>query len=179
MPGQTLYAEISRARARRYRSAPFQLVADHGTSASIRAVPVFFTFHIVTGVEDQLLAVQGQFKLMNFNWAPYKASPDGLDVPMPRGFKGAIVAERDQAVAGVEAGVGFRVPRPLPPAGQTMFKGAFSLPVSDGNVELGAGSAARHGRELDAHGAAADDARRGAAGHARLGRRHRRGQDLS
>jgi len=134
VPGQTLCAELVSRTGTTVRSAPFQLVADHGTSASIRAVPIFFTFHIVTGVEDSQFAVQGQFSLMNFAWAPYKAGPDGLDIPLPRGYKGAIVADRDQQTAGVEAGVGFRVPRPLVPAGQTTFKGAFSLPVDDGTV---------------------------------------------
>ena len=135
VPGQTVYAEALSRTNIAYRSAPFQLTAEHGTSASIREVPVFFTFHVIAGVEDQLLAVQGQFTLMNFSWAPYKATADGLDIPLPHGFKGAVIADRDQQVAAVAAGVGFRVPRPLAPAGPTVFKAGFSLPVDGGSVE--------------------------------------------
>ena len=128
-PGQTLYAEHIARNGTAYRSAPFQMIEDHGISLSIRAVPVFFTFHMVSGVEDSLYAVQGQFSLMNFSWSPYKAGPDGIDMPMPRGFKGAVVKDRDQSIATVQSGVGFRVARPLLPAQATIFTAAFSLPV--------------------------------------------------
>ena len=134
-PGQTLYAETRSRSGVSYRSAPFQLVADHGTMTSIRAVPPLFSFHIITSVEDQLLAVEGQFTIMNFSWAPYKAGPDGLDIPLPRGFKGAQIEQRDQSVASVAAGIGFRIPRPLPPAGPTVFHGGWSLPVNGGTAE--------------------------------------------
>ena len=82
---------------------------------------------------NALFAVRGWFEITNYSWAPYRAGPDGLLVPMPHAFKGGIVAETDQSEVAVAAGEGFRIARPIPPLGRK-FHAAFSLPVEDGKV---------------------------------------------
>jgi hypothetical protein len=64
---------------------------------------------------------------------PYVGGPDGLIVPLPKGFVGGILAPEDQGDIAVAPGEGFRIVRPLPP-GQRAFVGGFSLPVDDGEV---------------------------------------------
>jgi hypothetical protein len=117
-----------------YRSLPFQPVPDRGTKASIFIYPrVLFTFSLTSRIDDKYLAVNGRFEVSNNAWAPYKAGPDGLLVPLPKGFSGGLVADKDQADVAIAPGEGFRIVRPLAP-GNRQFHGAFSLPVEDGGV---------------------------------------------
>ena len=117
-----------------YRSMPFHVVPDRGVTASILVAPhVVFSFRMLSEVDDTQLAVRGLFDLENLTWAPYKDSPDGLVVPLPRHFKGAIVGDNEQQIASVDAAVGFRLPHPLSPM-RTQFHGGFSLPVDGGDV---------------------------------------------
>lgn len=132
-PGQTVYAEYS-AGGQRYRSMPFQTLEKTGTKVTIVAVPrIQFQFQLEADVEDELLAVRGRFVVINNSWAPYRAGPDGLVVPLPHGFKGAIVQDSDQAEVSVAPGEGFRLIRPIPPEGR-QFHGGLSMPVDRGTV---------------------------------------------
>jgi hypothetical protein len=118
-----------------YRSMPFQLLEATGTKISTYVYPrILFQFQLQTSAEDQLLAAQGKFDVRNYSWAPYRAGPDGMVIPMPKGFKGGVVFGSDQAEASVVAGEGFRLVRPIPPGGRT-FHAGFSLPVEDGKVQ--------------------------------------------
>jgi hypothetical protein len=131
--GQIIYAECA-FRNQRWRSMPFQLLAAVGTKISIYAFPrVLFRFQLHAFVEDQLLAAQGRFEITNYSWAPYRAGPDGLVVPMPKAFKGGVVFDPDQNEVAVAPGEGFRIVRPIPPGGRA-FHGGFSLPVERGKV---------------------------------------------
>jgi hypothetical protein len=131
--GRTFYAECAFMN-QHYRSMPFQLLENTGTKITVFAYPrVMFRFQLHMFVEDQLLAGQGRFEITNYSWAPYRASPDGLLLPMPRGFKGGVVFDPDQNEVAVAAGEGFRIVRPIPPGGRT-FHGGFSMPVDDGKV---------------------------------------------
>jgi hypothetical protein len=113
---------------------PFQILEGTGSKISVFAYPrVMFRFQLHTFVEDQLLAAQGRFEITNYAWAPYRAGPDGLLVPMPHNFKGGVVFDPDQNEVAVAAGEGFRIIRPIPPGGRA-FHGGFSLPVDDGKV---------------------------------------------
>jgi hypothetical protein len=130
---EVYYAETS-FRGQVYRSLPFQLVPERGTRVSIFVYPrVLFTFSVTSRLDDKYLAVNGRFDVSNNAWAPYVGGPDGLTIPLPKGFTGGVLAPDDQADVAVEPGEGFRLIRPIPP-GQKQFRGAFSLPVSDGNV---------------------------------------------
>ena len=131
--GRVFYAECAFMN-QHYRSMPFQVLDSAGTKISVFAYPrVMFRFQLHMFVEDQLLAAQGRFEITNYSWAPYRASPDGLIVPMPHGFKGGVVFDPDQNEVAVAAGEGFRIVRPIPPGGRA-FHGGFSMPVDDGKV---------------------------------------------
>jgi hypothetical protein len=78
--------------------------------------------------------VQGTWTIENFSWAPYRATPDGLLIPLPPNHVGAIVGPNDQNKVSIEQGKGFRIVRPLGP-GKTEFLGKFSLPIHGGAVE--------------------------------------------
>jgi hypothetical protein len=121
-------------RGTHYRSLPFQLLEATGTKISVFVFPrTMFRFGLTVNVEDQLLAVRGRFEVSNWSWAPYRAGPDGLLVPMPQSFKGGIVIGNDQAEVSVSAGEGFRIIRPIPPGGRP-FRAAYSLPIENGKV---------------------------------------------
>jgi hypothetical protein len=131
---QVVYAETT-MRDIGYRSAPFQGVAGHGTMVEIGVLPrVMFKFHMGGVVEDAFLGVQGEFEIDNYSWSPYSGGPDGLVIPLPKGFKGAVLDKQDQQDIAIDAGEGFRIVRPLGP-GRRTFRGGFSLPVVDGNVK--------------------------------------------
>jgi hypothetical protein len=131
--GRAVFAECE-AQGQHYRSMPLQLIDTAGSKVSIYAYPrVMFRFQMRAFIEDQLLAAQGRFEVTNYSWAPYRAGPDGLVVPMPHGFKGGVVFDPDQQEVSVAAGEGFRIIRPIPPGGRT-FHGGFSLAVEGGKV---------------------------------------------
>jgi hypothetical protein len=132
-PGRVVYAEATNRNVP-YRSMPFQLLEGTGTKISVYIYPrILFRFLLQSFVDDQQFAVQGRFEVMNSSWTPYRAGPDGLMIPLPKGFKGGVVYDPDQPEVSVAAGEGFRVVRPIPPGGRK-FHGGFSLPVEDGNV---------------------------------------------
>jgi len=131
--GQIVYAECV-SKGQRYRSMPFHVLDATGSKVSVYVFPrTMFRFSLQASVEDQLLAAQGRFEVSNYSWAPYRAGPDGLLVPMPHGFKGGVVFGSDQAEVSVAPGEGFRIMRPIPPGGR-QFHAGFSLPVDAGNV---------------------------------------------
>ncbi|HUS29558.1 MAG TPA: hypothetical protein VMZ53_13690 [Kofleriaceae bacterium] len=132
-PGQVVFAETS-MHGNLYRSLPFQPVTDRGSSATLFIFPrILFTFSITSRLDDEYLAVNGRFELSNNSWVPYSGGPDGVMVPLPKGFTGGLVAEMDQADVAIEPKEGFRIIRPIAP-GTKQFHGAFSLPVDDGSV---------------------------------------------
>lgn len=132
-PGRAVYAEATN-RNQPYRSMPFQLLEATGSKISVYIYPrILFRFLLQSFVDDQQFAVQGRFEVMNSSWTPYRAGPDGLMIPLPKGFKGGVVYDPDQPEVSVAAGEGFRVVRPIPPGGRK-FHGGFSLPVESGNV---------------------------------------------
>lgn len=131
--GQVVYAECEN-RGQHYRSMPFQLLDAAGTKVTIYVFPrVLFRFQLDASAEDEQLAVRGKFEVTNYSWAPYRAGPDGLLVPMPHGFKGAILADSDQAEVSVVPGEGYRIVHPIPPGGRP-FRAAFFLPVDAGRA---------------------------------------------
>jgi hypothetical protein len=132
-PGQVVYAECE-DRGQHYRSMPFQLLDGAGTKVTIYVFPrVLFRFQLDGDPEDEKFAVRGKFEVTNYSWAPYRGGPDGLLVPMPHGFTGAILADSDQAEVAVVPGEGYRIIRPIPPGGRP-FRAAFFLPVDAGRA---------------------------------------------
>jgi hypothetical protein len=113
------------------KSLPFLPAPDHGTTAPFELGDrIRFGFNLNGSVDDRYLAVNGQISISNEWWEPYRAGDDGLVIPLPDGFTGAIVGEEDKLVSG-EAYNGFRIRRPLAPGGM-QFQAGFSLPIDDG-----------------------------------------------
>lgn len=132
-PGQVVYAETSMM-GQTYRSLPFQPVPERGSRVTLFIFPrILFSFSLTSRVDDEYLAVNGRFTVSNNSWMPYTGGPDGLLVPLPKGFVGGLVADKDQGDVAVAPGEGFRIMRPIAP-GQRAFHGAFSLPVEHGEV---------------------------------------------
>lgn len=132
--GQVVYVE-TQMHGQTYRTLPFQPVPERGTRVTLFIFPrVLFSFSLTSRIDDEYFGVNGRFEVANNSWSPYVAGPDGLILPLPRGFTGGLVAERDQGDVAAVPGEGFRITRPIPPGGRT-FHGAFSLPVESGTVK--------------------------------------------
>jgi hypothetical protein len=130
--GKVVYAQTT-ARGATYRSLPLLAMPGRGTRISLFVLPrALFGFSLTSHVDDTYLAVSGRFEIRNNSWAPFKGGPDGIVIPLPRGFKGAIVAPKDAQDVAVDDG-GYRILRPIPP-GEKQFHGAFSLPIDAGTV---------------------------------------------
>ena len=131
-PGQVVYAETT-VKGALYRSLPVQPIPTAGAYVQIFVTPVAFRFGLRAVVEDTYLGVQGRFIVENASWKPYRAGPDGLLIPLPKGHKGGQVADMNQSDVSVAAGEGLRILRPIAP-GRKMIVAAFSLPIEDGAV---------------------------------------------
>ncbi|HEY5949518.1 MAG TPA: hypothetical protein VIV40_28685 [Kofleriaceae bacterium] len=132
-PGQAVYVE-TQLMGQTYKSLPFQPVPERGTRVTLFIFPrVLFTFSLTSRIDDEYLAVNGRFEVSNNSWSPYVGGPDGLLIPLPKHFEGALVADKDQGDVAVAPGEGYRIVRPIAP-GQRTFHGAFSLPVEHGEV---------------------------------------------
>lgn len=138
--GQVLYAEATTPAGARlegtFRSMPFAPIAQTGTHVGIIIYPrVMIRFNMRAMVEDQLLAVQGKWTVENNSWIPYRASDDGMTIPLPKNHKGGVVAEMNQNDVAVVPQEGFRILRPLPAGGGMSFVGGFTMSVGSGDVE--------------------------------------------
>jgi len=132
-PGQVVYAETT-MHGQSYRSLPFQPVPERASRVSLFILPrVLFSFILTAWVDDEYFAVSGKFDISNNSWLPYVGGSDGIIVPLPKGFSGGQVAEKDQGDVAMAQGEGFRIGRPIAP-GQRTFHGAFSLPIEDGEA---------------------------------------------
>jgi hypothetical protein len=131
--GQVVYVE-TQMHGHTYRTLPFQPLADRGTRTTMFIYPrVLFSFSLNARIDDEYLAVSGRFQIANNSWSPFVGGPDGVMVPLPKGFMGGLVAEKDQADVALVPTEGYRIIRPIPPGDRT-FHGAFSLPVKGGDV---------------------------------------------
>lgn len=134
-PALVLYAETRTENGLTYRSLPFQLVETMGAHVGVTIYPrVMVRFSMRAFVEDDLLAVRGQFAVENNSWQPYAGGKDGMVIQLPYGFVGAAVADESQADVAVAPGEGYRILRPLPP-GRKIFAFGFSLKSEGGVVD--------------------------------------------
>ncbi len=138
MAANALYAETTLVTGKlsgTYRSMPFLSVPQSGTHVGIVVYPrLMVKFTLRAMIEDQLLAVQGRWVIENNSWSPYRASADGMLIPLPHGFKGGVVADMNQNDVAVVPQEGLRVLRPIPPGTKTFVAG-FSLAVDNGDVD--------------------------------------------
>lgn len=132
--GQVVYAECEEG-GQHYRSLPFQLIDAAGATVTAIIFPrVQFQFMLESLPEDEKLLVSGKLTVTNFSWAPYRGGPDGLLIPLPRGFTGAGLSDSDQADIAIVPGQGYKIIRPLPPLSRS-FRAGFYLPVDAGRTE--------------------------------------------
>ncbi|HVK85855.1 MAG TPA: hypothetical protein VM513_17165, partial [Kofleriaceae bacterium] len=133
-PGQVLYAEATMS-GQKFRSLPFLNLPETGMQVNVYVFPrTLYRFDLHAFVEDKYLAFQGDMQVTNYSWAPYLATPDGLEIPLPKGHKGAGVGPQDQDDVAVVEGLGFRIVKAVPPGGRT-FRMRYSLEMDHGRVE--------------------------------------------
>lgn len=119
-----------------YHSTPFMLSADRGSAASIFAwSSALFGFRGFVELDDDKLWFQVRIAIANVTGSPYHPGPDGLLIPLPRGFGAGRVAEKDQLHVGVKPGEGVVWRSALPP-GQREFDITFFIPVDGGEAEI-------------------------------------------
>jgi len=117
------------------KGLPFLPAPDHGSSAVFElGERIRFAFVLNGSVDDKYFAVNGQITIANMWWTPYRASEDGLIIPLPHGFTGGIVGDEDKTRVTAEPYAGFRIRRPLGPGPYT-FQAGFSLPIDDGDTQ--------------------------------------------
>ncbi len=139
-PELVVYAETrgtipGAAREELFRSRPVQLVPSAGVHLPINVLPrVVLNFEKVAGIEDHRLFVRSTYTLQNLSWMPYSAGPDGMVIPLPKGFQGAKVAEEQQNLASITPGEGVRVVRPLGP-GRTQFTVTYLMESEGGALD--------------------------------------------
>jgi hypothetical protein len=139
-PELVLYAETTAklpgaAAPQLFRSRPIQLVEGTGVHLPITVYPrILVNFSKRALVEDEKLGVRGTYTIQNMSWAPFSAGPDGMVLPLPKGFKGGQIAEENQGIASIAPGEGVRLVRPLAP-GRTQFIVGYTLFSEGGELE--------------------------------------------
>ena len=136
-PERAFYVR-SRMHGQLHLSAPFQLTPARGAQINIVAMPrVMLGFSLTSWVDDQYLAVTGQWTISNSSWAPYLATKDDrpveLIIPMPKRATGVQVRDDFAAMVGTDPDRGLVLRRPIPPGGLEFFAG-FSMKIDDGAV---------------------------------------------
>lgn len=138
-PGHVLYAETRQLsplskQVELFRSMPFQTVETAGAHVSISVLPrILFRFTLQSFVEDEILAVRGLWRIDNNSWIPYRDTPDGLLIKLPRGHVGGVIGDEFQHDVSLAQGEGYRIVRPLAP-GPKQFEAGFSLITDEGRA---------------------------------------------
>jgi hypothetical protein len=132
--GQVLYVEAIAGDAR-FRSLPFEMVADRGAETAVfmvsrhRSPRLLASYEVFAFADDAALVVDAEVTLSNVSWIPYRDAPGGITIPLPRGAT-AIELDSDLATLHGSSAV---LARPLPP-GQTKIGAKFELPATRGAV---------------------------------------------
>ncbi|CAN5908642.1 hypothetical protein BH11MYX2_BH11MYX2_11790 [soil metagenome] len=135
-PGKLMYAQVSadaKTGNEKFRSRPFESFADAGVLEKInvwKRTPEIFD--AVAFVDDQQFVVQGQYAVQNWGWEPVRAGADGLVIPFPSNMRHPVVAAKDQTIAAVAPGQGYRILRPIPPGG-VAFGFGFDVSIDGGS----------------------------------------------
>jgi hypothetical protein len=133
--GALMYAQVSVASKtgiEKFRSRPFESFPEAGVLEKInvwKRTPQIFD--AIAFVDDQQLVVQGQYAVQNWGWEPVRGDADGLVIPFPANMRHPVVAAKDQNVAAVAPGEGYRILRPIPPGG-VAFGFGFDVSIDGG-----------------------------------------------
>jgi thiol-disulfide isomerase/thioredoxin len=131
--GQVLYVEAV-ADDGRFRSLPFEMVADRGAEVTVFMIPragsprLLASYDLFAFADDAALVVDASLKLTNTSWIPYRV-PGGVVLPFPRGAT-AIQLDSDLATL---SGYHVAMSRPLAP-GETWIGAKLELPATAGTV---------------------------------------------
>ncbi len=121
---------------RSFYSMPFQLTKERGASVGIYMYPeLLFSLHGGAELDDSKLWFQSRFTIANPGIMPFRPSPQGMHIPLPKGFVGASVADEMTSRIGVESGKGFLWRGAVPP-GQRDFIATYAIPVEDGAISF-------------------------------------------
>jgi len=125
--------------SRTFLTLPFQMTSTMGASVSlVIAPPVLMMFHGGAQLDDDALYFQLQIALYNPSFVPYDAGPQGLRIPLPKGYVGASIEDETAGAAtplkvDEDRGLVWRGPVP---AGQRTFIAGFALPTADGKTSF-------------------------------------------
>jgi hypothetical protein len=132
---ETRYTLPGAQREELFRSRPIQLLPGAGVHIPISIWPrIIINFSKRADIEDEMLFVRGQYSIQNVSWAPYSAGPDGMVIPLPKGFRGGKIADEHQSIASISPGEGIRVVRPVAP-GRTQLRMGYTLVSEGGELE--------------------------------------------
>jgi thiol-disulfide isomerase/thioredoxin len=128
---QVLYAVATRKGAK-YRSGPFQMVADRGAVLAIYIYPRLLpSFQFAAFADDDVIAVRAGITVANNSWSPYADATHGPVIALPRGAKN-IAIDHDAAAATIK-GTDLHITKPLPP-GPFELDVTFDLPANQGQI---------------------------------------------
>jgi len=134
-----VYIARAAGQSRSFLTLPFQLTSTMGASVSlVIAPPVLMAFHGGAEIDDEALYFQLQIALYNPSFVPYDAGPQGLRIPLPKGYVGASIQDETAGTAtplkvDEDRGLVWRGPVP---AGQRTFIAGFALPSVDGKIDF-------------------------------------------
>jgi hypothetical protein len=128
--------KVYMARARRgdatHYTQPFQLTAERGAVVAMPVYPgIDLRFHLTGSLDDRFMTFDGTFSVSHGSFVPHDPGPEGLAIPLPRGFAGAKVPDHLARDLKVVRGRGLVWTGVISP-GLTEFRAAFTMPVRDG-----------------------------------------------
>jgi hypothetical protein len=135
--GDRVYTAEITVDKRVYSAAPFMMTAAAGAQRLILVHDrLLFAFQGGAQIDDDDLGVELQLIVANMTGVPFDTGPEGVLLPLPRGFTSAQLKDDDPARrAAIEAGAGVRLTGVVPP-GQREVVVQFALPIRDGRVTL-------------------------------------------
>ncbi len=130
--GAIVYAEAL-AHGDRFRSLPFEIVADRGAIANVYVFPRLLpTYQMEARADDHALSVGAWITIANNSFLPYAEGTHGPSIPLPSGATHVEVPDEDRELVRADHGQ-LEVLRPLPPGGVKLHV-AFDLPATGGEV---------------------------------------------
>ncbi|HEU5055473.1 MAG TPA: hypothetical protein VFU21_03080 [Kofleriaceae bacterium] len=122
--------------ARPTLSPPFQMTEARGAATQMIVFPgVLLSLHGGTQLDDDKLWFEMQFTVLNPAATPYDPGPDGLRIPLPKGYVGASVQDEMATRVKVDEDRGLVWRGSIPP-GTRNFVASFALPTDDGKVDF-------------------------------------------
>jgi hypothetical protein len=132
--GQVFYAE-AKTKYDRYRSVPFQVVADRGAPIALYVYPRLLPRFLLRGfVDDHSILFSGSVSVSNNSWIPYLgADGKGTTLTLPRGAQNVKLGDDSKRLATVLQDGSIHIARALAP-GDLDIELQFELPAKKNEV---------------------------------------------